>query len=78
LTIGQNEKINVASGIALNVNELAITDQENSRVLIFDHQGQLLQILTENIVYPTDVLFDRNKLYITNFKENSILIWSLR
>ncbi|MDC6406352.1 MAG: NHL repeat-containing protein [Allomuricauda sp.] len=77
-TIGQNEKINVASGIALNVNELAITDQENSRVLIFDHQGQLLQILTENIVYPTDVLFDRNKLYITNFKENSILIWSLR
>lgn len=75
-TIGQNDKISVASGIALNHSELAITDQENSRVLIFDHQGKLLQILKENIFYPTDVHFDKGRLFIANFKENSIALYS--
>lgn len=75
ITIGQNEKINVASGIALNGEELAVTDQENNRVLVFDHQGEVLQILEENIVYPTDVLFDGDFLYISNFKENSISLY---
>lgn len=76
-TIGQNEKINVASGIALGENGFAITDQENSRVLIYGFDGGLEQILTKSINYPTDVLFDETILYITNFKENSIGIYQL-
>lgn len=75
VTIGQNEKINVASGIALDDGEWAVTDQENSRVLIFNYQGELLQILKGNIVYPTDVLFDRGILMIANFKDNSISLY---
>ena len=74
-TIGQNEKINVASGISLGESELAITDQENSRILIFDYQGKLLQILKESISYPTDVHFNKGRLFITNFKENSISLY---
>ncbi len=77
-TIGQTEKINVASGIALGEGEFAITDQENSRVLIYDFDGVLKQVLTENINYPTDVLLDNNSLYIANFKENSISVYSTR
>ena len=76
-TIGQTEKINVASGIALGEDGFAITDQENSRVLIYSFDGGLEQILTKSINYPTDVLFDETNLYITNFKENSIVIYQL-
>ncbi len=76
--IAQNNKINVASGISLSKNELAITDQEGGRVLIYDYNGQLTQILEEGIRYPTDVLFDKGYLYITNFKENSISIYQKR
>lgn len=74
-TIGQNDKINVASGISLSNKELTVTDQENGRVLIYDNEGQLFQVLEEEINYPTDVLFDMEYLYITNFKENSISVY---
>lgn len=73
--IGKDDGLNVASAIAFHKNGFAVTDQENSRVLIYDLYGTLHQILTTNINYPTDVLFDGNKLYITNFKENSILVY---
>lgn len=76
--IGEQDGLNVASAIAFNKNGFAVTDQENSRVLIYDLNGTLQQILTVNINYPTDVLFDGNMLYITNFKENSIVEYSLK
>jgi DNA-binding beta-propeller fold protein YncE len=76
--IGEQDGINVASAIALNKGGFAATDQENSRVLIYDLNGELKQILTENINYPTDVLFDGNRLFITNFKENSIAFYTLK
>jgi DNA-binding beta-propeller fold protein YncE len=73
--IGIEDGFNVASGIAFTKEDFAVTDQENSRVLIYNLNGELQQILSDNINYPTDVLFDENKLYITNFKENSISIY---
>ncbi|MDT0651702.1 MULTISPECIES: NHL repeat-containing protein [Autumnicola] len=76
--IGEEDGFNVASGIALSENGFAVTDQENSRVLIYDFNGELEQILTDDINYPTDALFDKNKLYITNFKENSIAVYKMR
>lgn len=76
--IGKEDGFNVASGIAFNKEGFAVTDQENSRVLIYDLNGKLKQILSNNINYPTDVLFDENKLYITNFKENSITLYSFK
>ncbi|MFI2743028.1 NHL repeat-containing protein [Zhouia sp. PK063] len=71
--IGEQDGFNVASAIAFDKNGFAVTDQENSRVLIYDLNGALQQTLTANINYPTDVLFDGNMLYITNFKENTIV-----
>lgn len=76
--IGEQDGINVASAIAFNKDSFAVTDQENSQVLIYSLNGELKQILTENINYPTDVLFDGNRLYITNFKENSIAFYTLK
>lgn len=75
--IGEEDGLNVASAIAFNKDGFAVTDQENNRVLIYNLNGKLQQILTDNINFPTDVLFDENKLYITNFKENSITVYQL-
>ena len=75
--IGEKDGFNVASGIAFNKDGFVVTDQENNRVLIYNLNGKLQQILTDKINYPTDVLFDKNKLYITNFKENSITVYQL-
>jgi DNA-binding beta-propeller fold protein YncE len=76
--IGEEDGFNVASGIAVNKDGFAVTDQENNRVLIYNLNGKSQQILTDNINYPTDVLFDENSLYITNFKENSIAVYQMR
>lgn len=76
--MGEQDNINVASGLEINENCFAVTDQENSRVLVYDLNGSLVQILTSNINYPTDVLFDGDIMYITNFKENSISVYSAR
>lgn len=76
--LGQQDGLNVTSAIDLKGNSIAVTDQENSRVLIFNIDGSLCQILKSNINYPTDVLFDGNTLYIANFKENSISVYSAR
>lgn len=74
--IGEKDGLNVASAIAFNKDSFAVTDQQNSRVLIYALNGELKQVLSQNINYPTDVLFDENRLYITNFKENSITIYT--
>lgn len=75
--IGEEDGINVASAISFDDKYFAVTDQENSRVLIYNLHGELQQVLTSNINYPTDVLFDGNTLYIPNFKENSISVFQL-
>lgn len=70
--IGEQDNFKVASGLAIDDNYLAVTDQENSRILLYGPNGLLEQILVDSINYPTDVLLDGNTLYIANFKENSI------
>lgn len=76
--LGEQDGFNVASGIDINKKRMAVTDQENSRVLIYDLKGVLLQILETNINYPTDVLLNQDRLYISNFKKNSISIYHNR
>lgn len=76
--MGEQDNINVASGIEINENHLAVTDQEHSRVLLYGPNGLLEQVLVDSINYPTDVLWDNNTLYIANFKENSITIYTLQ
>lgn len=73
--IGEDAGINVASGLDVTENTIAVTDQENSRVLIFDFEGNLIQVLTKKINYPTDVFFEGNRLYVTNFQENTISVY---
>tara|TARA_R110002096_G_scaffold80169_2_gene188029 strand:+ start:1052 stop:1891 length:840 start_codon:yes stop_codon:yes gene_type:complete len=73
--IGNQDRVNVASAVSVNGSYIAIADQENSRVLIYNIDGFLLQILEENINYPTEVLLDKENLYIANFKENTLSVY---
>jgi len=73
--IGADAGINVASGLDVSENTIAITDQENNRVLIFDLEGKIVQILTEKINYPTDVILIDNELWVANFKTNELTIF---
>lgn len=73
--IGDDSGINVASGLDVTPNTIAVTDQENNRVLIFDLDGNLDQILTEKINYPTDIFLTQNELWVANFKTNELTIF---
>lgn len=73
--IGANAGINVASGLDVTESTIAITDQENNRVLIFDFAGNLVQILTDKISYPTDVFLIGDELWVANFKINELTIF---
>jgi len=72
-TIGESEKMNAATGIFANENELFITDFENDRVLAYNHKGELQQIISENIDKPTDLVIKDDILYIANYKGKNIL-----
>ncbi len=74
--IGWNDTIKVASGLDVSRKYIAVADQENNRALIYNHQGKLLQILRQNIDYPTDVLLHKKELYVINFQGSSICFYS--
>lgn len=73
--IGNDAGINVASGLDVTENTIAVTDQENSRVLIFDFEGNLIQVLTKKIYYPTDVFLIQDELWVANFKNNTLTVF---
>lgn len=73
--IGANDGLKVASGIDVTKDIIAVTDQEHNRVIIYNHQGKLMQQLDQHITYPTDVLLAGDKLYIANFKDHTLTVY---
>lgn len=76
-TIGQEEKINAATGIFVSSTQIFITDFENDRVLIFDLEGQLVQEISDRLEKPTDVLLNGDLLYITNYKGKNLMTYKI-
>lgn len=74
--IGENDGMNAATGIYVTDQEIVVTDFENSRVLVYDLSGKLLQIIEERLDKPTDATLHSNKLYVTNYKGNSISVYN--
>jgi len=73
--IGVSDTLKVTSGINISDNMIFVTAQEQDRVMVYDHEGNLLQRLTEKIRYPTDVLLKNDTLYIANFKANALSVF---
>jgi len=73
-TFGQEEEINAAIGIFVSDKQIFVMDQENDRVLIYDHNGKLLQILEEGFDKPIDAALVGNELFVLNFGGNNIQV----
>ncbi len=71
--IGSGDDIQVATGIAISEQSVFVTDFEGSRILVYDLNGTLRDILYNNLNKPTDLAVYQNKLYIANYGGNSIL-----
>lgn len=74
-TIGQDQKMNAATGIYVSEDSLFVTDFENNRVLVFDLEGIFKQELKTGISKPTDILLVADTLYITNYKEGNLSVY---
>ena len=75
--IGWQEEIRVATGLDVFDDKIYVTDYYGNRVLIYDLEGTLINILEEQFNKPTDVLVHSDKMYVANYGENSISIFEL-
>lgn len=73
--LGQDQKMNAATGIYVSKDEVFVTDFENNRVLIFDHKGQLKQKLRKGIAKATDLLVMDEILHIINYRTGELVLY---
>lgn len=76
--IGQDQKMNAATGIYVSESEVFVTDFENNRVLVMDLEGQLKQELKESVQKPTDILIMNGKLYVINYPSGTLNSYRLQ
>lgn len=76
--MGQDQKMNAATGLFVSQGEVFITDFENDRVLVFGQDGNLKQELTRGIAKATDILVKDSLLYIINYRAGELVIYELR
>ena len=76
--MGQDQKMNAATGLFVSKNEVFITDFENNRVLIFDHEGKLKQELKKGIKKAIDLLVKDNVLHIINYRAGELILYDLQ
>jgi len=72
-TFGRPDKMNAATGIYVWNDQVLVTDFENDRVLIYVTKGTLLQTLTEGLSNPTDLIVVDGRLYVINYKGQSMV-----
>lgn len=75
--MGQDQKLNAATGIFVSEKEVFVSDFENDRIMVFDLNGTLKQELSKNIEKATDMLLVKNALYVINYRNGQINIFEL-
>ena len=76
--MGQDQKMNAATGLFVSENEVFITDFENDRVLVFNHKGELKQELKKGIAKATDLLIKDDILHIINYRAGELVLYQLQ
>lgn len=74
-TIGEDQKMNAATGLYVEDDSVFVTDFENNRVLVFDPEGNLKQEIKNGIAKPTDILIRNGQLIVTNYKDSSLSLY---
>jgi len=75
LTFGEEEKMNASTGIYVSDLHVVVTDFENDRLLTYDLNGKLIDIIEEGLHRPTDVAVADGKMYVLNFKGQFISVY---
>lgn len=75
LTFGEEEKMNASTGIYVSDTHVLVTDFENDRLLTYDLEGKLVDIIEEGLHRPTDVAVMNGKMYVLNFKGQFISVY---
>ena len=75
--IGDKDGINVATGIAIHMNQLFVTDFFGNRVLVYDLEGNLIQELVGHFNKPTEVSIFNDVMYVTNFEGQNINVFGV-
>ena len=75
--MGQDQKMNAATGIFVSETEVFVSDFENDRVLVFDMDGILKQEISKNIEKATDMLLVDTELYVINYRNGQLNIFEL-
>lgn len=70
--IGEDQKMNAATGLFIADASIYVTDFENNRVLVFDDAGVLKQEIKNGVAKPTDILIRNGELLIANYKNSSV------
>ncbi|MGB5370105.1 MAG: NHL repeat-containing protein [Flavobacteriaceae bacterium] len=76
--MGQDQKMNAATGIYVSESEVFVTDFENNRVLVMDLDGRLKQVLKESVQKPTDILIMNGTLYVINYPTGTLNSYELQ
>lgn len=74
LAFGKEHGINAATGLFVADQQIFVTDFENDRILIFDHDGILEQELSE-IEKPTDIIMIGDKLYVASYADKKLKVY---
>ncbi len=73
--MGREEKMNAATGIYVDNEDIYITDYEHDRVLVYNNKGELTAEINENLAKPTDLIVYQDQLFIINYKSQSISVF---
>ena len=77
LTFGEDLNFNAATGIYVTDEHIYLSDFENNRVVIFNHEGTVEHILEEGLSNPADITIVDNQLWVLNFAGKYISTYSL-
>ncbi len=75
-TIGDAENMTATTGVYANDTEIIAVDFENDRVITYDHEGALVDIMDEGFHGPTDIITKGGQLFVLNFKGKFISVFN--
>jgi Uncharacterized conserved protein len=76
-TFGEAEKMNAMTGIFVGEKQVFVTDFENSRLVVYDLEGNLKQVIAENLNQPTDALQVGSQLFVVNYRGRFVSIFKM-
>ncbi len=76
--MGQDQKMNAATGLFVSKDEVLVTDFENKRVLVFNHDGTLKQELKQGIAKATDLIIKDKVLHVINYRSGELVLYGLQ